>query len=244
MKKLVVYAGFFLLSANSLIAQSGFFDAYDYNRWLSEFSFRFGPTDQVGEFFFNNQVHEIQAATPQLVRQGNWALSGSYVGRHDYFLVVLGGSIVQSLDSGDKLYIESSIKRADAAVGLMPIWDGFYVVVGGRLYDARVFVAESENCDVPIDEGGKQWLNIFAGLHLEWRIFDWLAVRFYGDAGGTRIGATPSWNTRATLRWQFGGLALHAGYRFEQIDHQSGEELLFKANIVAQGPTCGLSYFF
>jgi hypothetical protein len=245
LKKLIIISfTLVLLSLGFARAQDGFYDAYDYNRWSSEFCLRGGPIHQESDFSFNNQSRSIKATSTQLKQQGNWTLAGSYVGRHDYFLFALSGSMVKSLESNEELFIESSIFYADAAIGLMPGWDGIYIVAGGRLYDAGINVAKASACDEPFEEGGEQWLDPFAGLRMDLSLFDWLGFYLYGDAGGFGAGSELSWNSRAAFKLYIGGLAVHLGYHAEYSDYKSDPETPFDIEVTTQGPELGLSYNF
>ena len=243
MKKYRMIILMYIVSA-PLWAQSGFFDAYDYSRWLGEFSISGVMIGQDGQALLNGNMLDLTAESNQLTREGNWSWAARFEGRKNFWRIAFGGALMKSMQTNinPEQRLVNTLTRADIALGIMPSWDGFYLIAGGRFYDADF--ARVEGNKAPEKNGSQQWIDPFAGLQLDMRLFNWLAFRLYGDAGVFGVGSKVTWNARASLQWRMGALALIAGYRYERIDYSADADLPFFYKAVNQGPGAGLSYSF
>lgn len=244
MKKLaLIFEIIFLLSPLAM-AQGGFYEAYDYNRWLSEFSLAGALITTTGSQFVDGLGRTVKGGKSDLTKTDDWVGDFSYEGRHARWMVLASGVVERSTDADEQPRLENSRQFAEAAIGLMPIGEGFYLLTGGRFNDAEIRVSDVDNDSSASVNSARQWLDPFAGMRLDLGLFDWLAIRFYGDVGGFGVGSKTTWNASTSLRWRLGGFVLHAGYQISKINFESDEEVPFIYNIFTRSPSMGLSFSF
>jgi len=244
MNKCMLIAALTVILADLVGAQGGFYEAYDYNRWLSEFAVNGALMATSGMQTVDGRGRELQADAVGPAQVNDLVLDVSYEGRHARWMLMAGGSIEMNTDAGALPELSSSRQVAEAAIGLMPIGEGFYIITGGRFNDAEIRVGDADLKSAASVSGGKQWLDPFAGMRLDLGLFDWLAIRLYGDVGGFGVGSNTSWKASTSLRWRLGGFVLQAGYEMSSVDFESDEEIPFRYDVVTKSPGVGLSYSF
>lgn len=243
MKQIVKGVILLLLLSTAPQAQSGFYDAYDYNHWLNEFSLMSWLPGQTGTVSLNGHEYDADLVFKELIRKVNWSLNLKYEGRRDLWMIAWSGAFLKSFDLSDERDIESALALTDVTVGFMPVWERFYILLGGRYFNASVEVVDKTEEDIIKTNKSRHWFDLFAGARYEVPITERFAVRLRGDVGGFGLGSNLSWNASALLCWSIANFALEAGYRAWSADYESSNGL-FKYNVVTMGPGFGITFFF
>jgi hypothetical protein len=192
---------------------------------------------------FSEILDNLQFGAMGLVTatKGDWGLGG------DAIWMSLGANGTAPGPAGRVTASVDMSQGAFAFYGLRRLSPAAQLTFGGRVNYLSGTIRVNSPLAVRSVDGSKTWLDPIVGLQLHtpengrrWH------AQVYTEIGGFGAGSTFTWQVFPTVGVSLSkGAALEFGYRWLDIDYESGENTtLFKYDVLTQGPVLGFRFRF
>jgi hypothetical protein len=168
-----------------------------------------------------------------VARKGNWGVGA------DFIWMALGTTTEKPPANID------SDQGAFAFYGLRRLSPNADLTFGARWNILRARIGFTGPAETTLAQT-KQWVDPIIGLNLRTAGAGRLHARLYSEIGGFGAGSKLTWQVFPTVGVDIGKVvAIDLGYRWLDLDYESGENLtFFKYDVLTQGPVIGFVFRF